>query len=306
VNNRGHEPRSLLRRLLKKADEHADVGNMSTAQQPAPPVQPPTAPPSAPAQPPKRATGETSPVRPQPPKAEEPPAPLMPATPQKTENIQIPVQVTDVQERLQAEEALENIRQKTAQIANEFAEGKINRAQFTAMYAHFNEKRVIIERLLSRDPSTQAWQSVAKGGHTTFLRQHFEARVLAYAIYDQGVVDPEKPIVAHGTTPIPPDVAKNILTAVNMLLKTRTSANNLRSLPKQIDSGRWMAIIPGTHTTALAMFSLEPSSEQFTRMQDLHRDFERANRLALERGIRIADQLVFPHRALFEKPTGNL
>jgi hypothetical protein len=301
VNKRGDEPRSLLRRLLKKADEFAGNGSNSVSQ---PPVAPPVQPSPPPAQPPKRSTSETSPVRPQPPKVEEPPAPLAPTMPQAT--IEIPKQVTDVEERLQAEEALENLRQKTAQIANEFADGKINRAQFTAMYAHFNEKRVIIERLLSRDPSTQAWQSVAKGGHTTFLRQHFEARVLAYAIYDQGNVDPEKSVATHGTVPIPPDVAKNILTAVNMLLKTRSNANTLRALPKQIEGGRWMAIIPGAHTTALAMFSLEPSSEQFTRMQDLHRDFERANRIALERGIRSADQLVFPHRALFDKPTGNL
>jgi hypothetical protein len=61
-----------------------------------------------------------------------------------------------------------------------------------------------------------------------------------------------------------------------------------------------ITIVPGRHT-AIALFSLEPSAQQFTRLQDLHRDFERANRVALERGIRLPDQLVFPHRALFEK-----
>jgi hypothetical protein len=203
---------------------------------------------------------------------------------------------------LKAEEALENLRQKTAQVANEFNEGKLNHAQFTAMYAHFNEKRQIIERLLARNPDSQAWQSVARGGQTMFLKQHFEARVIAYAIYDNGVVDPENVINSAGPIPLTPEVAKPILTAIAMLLRTRTTDKPMRALRRQIEDGRWIAIIPGTHTSAIAMFSLEPSSQQFDLAVDMHRDFERANRVTLERGIRAPEQLVFPHRALFEQP----
>ena len=76
----------------------------------------------------------------------------------------------------------------------------------------------------------------------------------------------------------------------------------LSPLRRPIDNGRWIAIVPGRYTTAIALFSLEPSMQQFTHIQDLHRDFERANRLTLEHGIRAPEQLVFPHRALFEGP----
>jgi hypothetical protein len=292
VSNSGEEPRTLLRRLLKEADTKADT----TAEQG-------NAAPKTPAR--KRTTGEASPVRPPMPESvpTETPTQLAPSAPQpRSTQTQIAPAAPDVQERLKAEEALESLRAKTAQVANEFNEGKINHAQFTAMYAHFNEKRQIIETMLARNPDTQAWQAVARPGQTTFLRQHFEARVLAYAIYDNGVVDPDNVINAAGPAPMTREVAKQILTAIAMLLRTRTTDKPMRALRRQIEDGQWIAIIPGTHTSAIALFSLEPSAEQFDLCVDMHRDFERANRLTLERGIRAPEQLVFPHRALFEKP----
>ncbi len=246
-----------------------------------------------------RSTGEASPVRPVPPQAATPPEPLSPQ-PRSTQTTAA-VASGGVEDRLQAEESLEKLREKTAQIANEFAEGKLNRAQFTAMYGHYNEKRVIIERLLARDPNTHAWQSVARGGHTTFLRQHFEARVLSYAIYNYGVVDPTTPIIIQGPEPLADAVARPVLTALNVMLNTRISGKPIRALQKPIDGGHWIGIFPGKYTAALVHFSLEPSSQQFTQMVDIHSDFERANRVTLEHGIRTPEQLVFPHRALFEQ-----
>ncbi len=227
-------------------------------------------------------------------------------TPQahSTMTMEIPAQFADVQERLQAEEALEELRKKTSQIANEFAEGKLNRAQFTAMYSSYSERRVIIERLLARDPDTQAWQSVARPGHTSFLRQHFEARIVSYAIYNHGTDDVASPLTCQGATPLPEATIKPILTALKVLLRTHSGDRMLSPLRKPVENGRWIAVIPGRYTTAIALFSLEPSLQQFTHIQDLHRDFERANHLTLERGIRAPEQLVFPHRALFDKP-GN-
>lgn len=289
MNKRGDEPRSLLRRLLKKADERIFQSTHSSTS-------------SASGRPGgSRRTLESSPVRPAPPEVVEPPPQLAPQR-KLPQNIEIPTQITGIEERLQAEEALAQLREKTGQIAAEFAEGKLNRAQFTALYAYFNERRVIIERLLARDPGTQAWQQVAKPGHTGFLRQHFEARVLAYSIYNHGSDDVDNPLTTQGSAPMPTAAIKPMLTALNVLLRTQNNSKPLTALRKQIDNGRWITIVPGNYTTGVALFSLEPSAQQFTLMQDIHRDFERANRVALERGIRLPDQLVFPHRALFEHP----
>ncbi len=292
MNKRGNEPKSLLRRLLRLADEqtapkdHASsqiTKPSSTHQQPAPATPPP----------------EISPVRPARPEVIQPPDPLVPQT-RSTQPIDIPQQITGIEERLQAEEALEKLRKKTAQIANEFAEGKLNRMQFTAMYAYYNERRVITERLLARNPDTQAWQQVMQPGHTGFLRQYFEARVLSHAIYDLAMNDAARLLANQGTVPAPSEIVTQILSAI-AILRQRKQLAHLNPARKQIDNGHWVVVIPGKYTVGITLFSLEPSTQQVTLVQDLHRDFERANRVALDRGVRIPDQLVFPHRSLFEK-----
>ena len=232
-------------------------------------------------------------MRPLAPESPQPPEPIAPQPRPEAAN---PVHQTTVEGRLEAESALEQIRQKMALVAYEFDKGILNRAQFSAMYARYREQREVIERLLERDPGTQAWQQVAIPGQTGFLRRQFEARVLYYAIYDG-----ETPIVTQGQVVPPEPVVKNMLMALAVLASKQKSPPRGK---KQIEHGRWLVLIPGKFTTALALFSLEPSAQQMTLVQDLHRDFERANRIALERGIRLPDQLVFPHRALFEKPGG--
>jgi len=287
VNKRGNEPKSLLRRLLRQADEQIAARDQDSAQV--------TKPSASHQQPPPG----VSPVRPARPEVVQPPDPLAPQ-PRNTQPINIPQQITDIEERLQAEEALEKLRQKTAQIATEFADGKLNRMQFTAMYAYYNERRVIAERLLARNPDTQAWQQVVQPGHTGFLRQYFEARVLSHAIYDIAATDSSRPLANQGTVQTPEAIVTQILSAI-AILRQRNLLAHLSPARKQVDNGRWVVVIPGKYTVGITLFSLEPSTQQVTLVQDLHRDFERANRLALERGIRIPEQLVFPHRSLFEK-----
>ena len=157
--------------------------------------------------------------------------------------------------------------------------------------------RIIIEQLLRRDPDTQAWQQVARSGHTTFLRQNFEARVLAFGVYDQGKFDP---FISQGTMPLPREATQPILTALYVIQKTR---KELSPISRKATDGHWLVIVPAVYTTALALFSLEPAAQQVLLVRDLHYDFERANRRVLERGVRQPDQLVFPHRALFEQHT---
>ncbi len=334
MNNSADEPRSLLRRLLKKADglEAPSVmpvldvplvaptpeptstpvvaapTSTKTPTGPLSPVAPIVTPPPndaevAPPPPPPKRLG-TSPIRPPVPQNSLPTndaQPIIPK-PRSTQTVDAIPQINTVEERLQAEAALEKLREKTALVAAEFAEGKLNRAQFVAMYAHYNEKRTIIEKLLARDPGTSAWQSVAKPGHTTFLRAHFEARVLSYAIYEQSR-NAGHLITSQGLPLVSEDLSAKIIAAITILKRSHSKLNAQR---KEIGDGHWAVFVPGLFTTAIVVFSLEPSSRQSTLIQDLHRDFERANRRTLERNIFEPEQLVFPHRALFEKSTNKL
>jgi hypothetical protein len=198
-------------------------------------------------------------------------------------------------QRERAEESLARLREKMAQVATEFAAGKLNRAQFNAIYSRYNEQRMITERLLERNPASQAWQQVIQEGHTTFLREHYEAHILSYALYDN---ESSMPIASHGHFKIDTSLL------VPMLSSFRAAASEMFGAglkSTEIVGGRWLVFVPGQLTTSIILFSLEPSARQLDLVQDLHRDFERANQQALARGVRAPDRLVFPQRALFER-----
>lgn len=276
------EPRSLLKRLLKRAEDRIRGETKGAAATAAAKTEAPS-----PRQP------SRSPVRP--PQPESPPD-AQPIAPKTKATQPLPQILATVEDRLQAESALEDIREKTASIAAEFAQGKINRAQFLAVYGHYNEKRVIIERLLARDPDTNAWKPVANAGRTTFLRAQFEARVLSYSIYEQKPPNAGKLLTSQGRPQPEEDMVAKLIQAIQTVV---SGGKQLLAQRKELKNGQWLVFAPGEYTTAMAVFSLEPSPQQTTRIQDTHRDFERANKSALARGIRQLDQLVFPHRALF-------
>ncbi len=257
--------------------------------------------------------GELSPSSPLHPVRPDVPAPqprLRPSTPRrpKTDFLIEPDPREDVEvisseppptlsQRQRAEEALMRLREKMAQVANEFAAGKINRSQFNAIYTRYNEQREITERLLERDPDSVAWRQVVQEGHTAFLRQHYQARVLSYALYDN---DSSMPMYSLGNFRIETSLL------VPMLSAFRTAASEMFGAglkSTEIEGGRWLVFVPGRFTTSIVLFSLEPSPRQLDLVQDLHRDFENANHQALERGSRSQDRLVFPQRALFERKT---
>ncbi len=190
--------------------------------------------------------------------------------------------------------ALEALRRKMEAVANEFHQGKINRAQFNAIYGRYSEQRAIIERLIQRDPSNPAWRQAAAPGHTSFLREHFEARLLYYLVYQHNI---PVPLMMGGKQQ--PDINQ-----ISQVLKTLWSMPNRPKVGlarKNMGSGRWLILAMGEHAVTLGMYSLEPSAAQANLVRDLHADFERANRAALERGTRSLDRFVFPQRALAEK-----
>ena len=194
-----------------------------------------------------------------------------------------------------AEEALINLRQKMALVAAEFAQGKLNQSQFDAIYSRYSEQRMITERLLARDPETQAWQSVVQAGHTQFLKSHYEARVVSYAIHDQETFG----LIANtGTVQIQREQLEAVLGRLKAVSAER---GNPGPAQKKLRDGKCVLFVPGDLTVAVVIFSVEPSTVQIERVEDIHHDFERANQQALRRRDYAAGRLVFPHRALFEE-----
>jgi hypothetical protein len=232
-----------------------------------------------------------SPIRPTVTDDSEPQPPLTPSVPDRRSTNEL-----SPREQMQrAEEALIRLREKMGQVAAKFAAGKINQDQFDAIYARYSEQRDITERLLARDPQTNAWQSVVRPGHTKFLLEHYEARVISYAIYDQNTA---ALISVTGPLQIKPVQAQAVLARLKAVREAR--GTNPGPARKMLRDGRCVMFVPGQYTVAAVIFSREPAAVLIDRIADLHDDFERANQHTIERGDYATGRMVFPHRALFE------
>lgn len=290
--------RSLLRRMLQRATEEVPVVNVDQPPKPA----------SATLSPSETPRPSASPVRPTMTPPSQPSVPLMPQVkPPEQPEIPLPSisagQMATVEQLLRAEESLEAIRTKMGSLAQEFADGKLNRAQFAAMYARYNEMRRIIEQMLTINPTSNAWERVANSGHTIFLKKHFAAQVLAFAIVlytaTPGAGSSGQTVLKEfGEPPVPLDLARQMVAAVQLLSKGNEA---LTMVVKQIEGGHWLVAAPGKYAVTFVLYSLEPASRQAHGVQDLHVNFERANRMMLERGWHAENQIVYPHRSLFKK-----
>ncbi|MEL7434566.1 MAG: hypothetical protein AAFN11_11520 [Chloroflexota bacterium] len=86
--------------------------------------------------------------------------------------------------------ALSQIRSRLKAATKEYSSGRLNAVQFNAIYRHYMEKRQIIERLVARDPETDAWKAAASPGTTAYIRDRFEARPLYYVIFRKDATSP--------------------------------------------------------------------------------------------------------------------
>lgn len=191
------------------------------------------------------------------------------------------------------QETLKHISSKMERVAQDFSEGLINRAQFNAMYTHYNDKRTIIQRLVERDPDNNSWKQAYAPGHTGFLRAHFEAHPIFYIVFKH---HESSPLVMGGDEP------EDIRPQIGRILKSlwqfdeRPESGVAR---KAMDDGKWLIIAFGENALTIVVYTLQPSNTQNDQVRDIHAHFERANRLSLMRNIS-PSKMVFPQRTLFQ------
>ena len=188
---------------------------------------------------------------------------------------------------------LEQIKQRISTITGEYSAGKINAVQFNAMYRHYMEKRVIIEKLLERNPDTDAWRAAATPGKTSYLRNRYEARVLYYVVFRRNEVSP-----LTNAGKLPKKAAQEVHKLLQQIWKMETWRTGLAR--KSLGDGLWVLLMIGDLSLTLAVYFFQPSTLQINRLRDLHTDFERANRQLLERKMP-AERMVFPQRSLMDK-----
>lgn len=186
-----------------------------------------------------------------------------------------------------AKEYLARVQTKIAKLADDFAAGHINRAQFQDLYAHYQKEIRTIEQVI--DSRQGDWRQAMTDGLSVSIRRQNLARAVGYAIYEN---ESGMPLATLGRFEVDPALL------VPMLSSYRAAAaeifgGGLRST--SIENGQWLCFVPGERTTLIALFTVEPAPKQLEYLENLHRTFESANRRPLASSPVDSGALIFPH-----------
>jgi hypothetical protein len=183
--------------------------------------------------------------------------------------------------------------QKLARLEQDYRQGRVNSSQYRAIQKHYLEQKEVATRLRQTHPDSDRWKVVLEEGKTTFLLQLNEAAVRCVAFYD---LKSHERIFDQGEMPLDAEQAMALLGTFS---STETEPRTGRMVATHTDDGTALVLIPGRYTAALVSFSQDPPGWQVRALREVHRNFEAANRAALERDQR--QSLIFPNLERFFK-----
>ena len=185
---------------------------------------------------------------------------------------------------------LERVQAKINKLAEEFANGSINRLQFQELYDHYRREQQTVKRYLDMAPDSEEWKSATSEGKSVVIRQQNVAKVEGYSVYEN---ESGMPLKTIGEFKMEADLAVPMLSSYRAATKEIFGAG-MRST--EIEGGHWVSYMPGEFTTLMARFSTNPADQQLESLEELHRLFELANRTLLSNQPVNSDELVFPHK----------
>jgi hypothetical protein len=185
---------------------------------------------------------------------------------------------------------LERVQVKINKLAEEFAAGEINRAQFQELYEHYRREQQTVKRYLEMAPDSEEWKAATTEGKSVVIRQENIAKVHGYAVYDN---ESGMPLSTIGEFQMDADLAIPMLSSYRAATREIFGAGMQST---QIEGGQWVAYMPGEFTTLMTLFSTDPASDQLESLEELHLLFERANRTLLSSLPVDPNDLVFPHK----------
>ncbi|MDX2076399.1 MAG: hypothetical protein SFZ02_08200 [bacterium] len=200
--------------------------------------------------------------------------------------------------RQKAEEFKSLMEEKIQSLVREFAEGKISREQFHALYERYSARlSIATHALMTGNPDAV---SIAEGGPPTIaVRDEYMGKVQGLLIYhNKG----EKVLETLGDFPIPFTILEPTLEDFTLQML----ANQLidRRIEK-IGKKDWLLFLPGQYTTVVILFINEPSPLQIRELERLRHDFEQANRAQLAREHIDTNALAYPFLIFVKKKFGK-
>jgi hypothetical protein len=197
---------------------------------------------------------------------------------------------------VQTRERLNNVQEKINRIAEEFAEGQVNRAQFQELFDHYQRERRTILAWIDTASEVPNWHELAAEGRSMIIRRQHKARVLGYAICEQ---QSGLSLRSIGMFEDDPELVVPMLTAYRSATEEIFGAG-MRST--EIEGGRWLCFVAGEFTMLMVLFSNEPARKDLEGLDELLRTFERMNRYILRRRPIQPDDLFLPYRFYIDSP----
>jgi hypothetical protein len=202
----------------------------------------------------------------------------------------------------QGQEFIAQVHEKMSRLVQEFASGEINRTQFHKLYDRYQRQIMTVAQFIAESDPTTWRDAVLESEDTLHLKKRLTAKAVGMSVYSNRS---GMPIETLGEFAVEPELI------VPMLSSYRSAAAEIfragmRST--EMENGQWLCFVPGTHTTLIALFSLEPSTNQLDMVERMHQDFEEANRAALKAGQVDPSQLAYPFYSFVQrsaKPKGS-
>jgi hypothetical protein len=192
-----------------------------------------------------------------------------------------------------SEEYRTKILDKVDRLLSEFAEGKVSREQFHAIYEHYSNQLQMIDQLDSSEPEIPGQDAT---GATIAIRQAHMGKALGLMIYHnkRGTY-----VDTLGEFDVPPSALSPTLNNFTALMETGQLID--RRVIKLGDN-RWLLFAAGRFTTVISLFLHEPAAVQIREVERMHHDFELANETVLK-GASVIDNttLAYPFVVMLQK-----
>lgn len=192
----------------------------------------------------------------------------------------------------EVERTLEEVETKLDRTVQDLADGLINRAQFENLYRHYQNQRRMLQGLLAEEGS-QVPASLA-AGESMIIRQAYEAKVLAYAVYDN---ESSVPLYTVGNFPVESDLVVGFLSGFRSAAAEILGAGAAKA---ESEDGKVLCYVPGEYCTLIVLYSSDPAEVYVRGLRKIHSHFETLNAELLKHTPILPDTLLFNYEMVLK------
>ena len=178
-----------------------------------------------------------------------------------------------------------DVEAKINKLLDEFAEGKLNREQFYAIYERYNGQIELVEKALTGSDVTLSNQ---QDGGTIMLREQYMGKAQGLMIFANKTGNVVETLGQFGVSMV------EIAPVLDKFTQQLGTGNAVERVVRQVNDKEWLLFLSGNYTAVVIVFKHEPSQYQTVVLQRMHKEFENANKTLFEEDVFDPARLVFP------------